>query len=51
MDANKNICCAKDESAAVHSTATWWLKKFYLDYKNLNYQVRPGGPKTMDFMP
>ena len=47
-ESTKNICCAKDEGAIDHSAVTRWFKKFYLGFKNLNNQTRPGRPKSID---
>ena len=46
-EVSKNICFAKGEGAVDHSTVTKWSKKFGLSWKNLNYQTRPGRPRTM----
>ena len=42
MEATKNVCCVKDESAVDHSSVTRWLR-------NLNLVERTSArPKTMD---
>ena len=48
MKATKNICCAKSEGAADHSTITKWFKKFHLEHKNLNNQARLDSLKSMN---
>ena len=47
METTKNIC-AKDEGTVDHSPVTKWFKKFHLWYKNLDNQVKSGGPKRVD---
>ena len=48
VEAAKNICCAKIESAANHYTRTRWFKKFHLDYKNFDDHASSGQPKRVD---
>ena len=50
-EANKTICCAKDEGAVDSSTVTRWLKKFRSGCKNLYDLTRPGRPKTENSEP
>ena len=40
VEATKNIFCVKSESTVDHITVTRWIKKFCLDFKNLNDQAR-----------
>ena len=35
-DANKNICCVKNEDPVDHNTVTRWFKKFHSYCKNNN---------------
>ena len=46
MEATKDIYGAKCESTLDHNT--WYFKKFYSEYKNLDDQAKLGRPKTMD---
>ena len=48
VEPTKNICWAKAEITADHSTVTRWFKKFCSGFKNFNNQVKLGGPKTSD---
>ena len=43
----KNICFAKGEGTADHSSVTWRIKKFHLSCNTLNNQATSGRPKTM----
>ena len=44
----KNVCCAKKERAANHSTVTKWTKKFRLGSKNFYVRTESGGPTSVD---
>ena len=46
-EANKNICCIKDESAVDHSTIIKWFKTFCLGSNNFTRSVRP---KIVDYV-
>ena len=48
MEATRNICCMKDESAVEHSTVNEWFKKFHSASKNLHYQAMSDKPKSVD---
>ena len=39
MEATKNVCCIKGESAVDHNKVTRWFKKFCSGFKNLNNQA------------
>ena len=48
MEATKNICCAKGESAVNHSRVIRWFKKFCLGCKSLEEHATSGRLKNMD---
>ena len=49
MEESKNICHEKGKGAINYDIITRRLKKFHLDYKNLNNLVKSGRPKSIGF--
>ena len=47
-EATKNICCAKDEGAVDHWTATKVFKKFRSSRKNFDHQTKSARHKNVD---
>ena len=48
MEEIKNICCTKGEGAVDYDTVSRWLKKYWMDCKNLDNQSRSSRPKTVN---
>ena len=48
LEATKNVCYAKGESAVDLCTVTRWFKKFHLSCKNVTDQAKSGWSKIME---